>query len=247
MLKYILLGIIQGFTEFFPVSSSGHLVLAQKLLGISGEEISLSVVLHLGTVLSMLVFFHKDIIKALRSLRTLALIMVVTLITGIIGVSGKHFFEKLFTSPRLVSFALIFTGIILIAIRKFEKGRRENLFVSDAAALGLAQGLAIVPGISRAGMTISALLFMKVDRNTAFNFSFLASIPAVIGAAVLEAKEIGFALQGELKYFAAGFIFSFLFGLLALWLLKIILHRAKFHYFGYYCIFIAIVSLLLIR
>ena len=247
MIKYIVLGAIQGVTEFLPVSSSAHLIIMQKLLGINGNELALSIILHLGTSLALVIFFFKDILKLLRNLRLLLLIIVVTVITGIIGVSGKDFFEGLFTSTNLVAIALIFTGIILILTKKFMDAKRDNLGLKDAFILGITQGLAIIPGISRSGITISTLLSRKINRETSFRFSFLASIPAVFGAVILEAKKITFACNVDIKNFIVGFIFSLLTGILSLRLLKIVLAKAKFHYFGYYCIFIAIVTLLFLK
>lgn len=247
MLKYIILGIIQGLTEFLPVSSSGHLVIMQKVLGISGQELALSVVLHLGTVLALIIFFFKDILNLARNFRWLSLIIIVTIITGIIGLSGKDFFAQLFTSPRIVSISLICTGIILMLTRNFMFVKRSELSFKDAFILGITQGIAIIPGISRSGITISTLLFRRIDQETSFKFSFLASIPAVLGAAILEMKDIRIALKFEFMHFLIGFIFSFLTGLLALRLLKIILKQAKLYYFGYYCILIAIITLLFIK
>ncbi len=247
MLKFIVLGVIQGFTEFLPVSSSGHLVILQKVLGINGEELALSIVLHLGTLLSLIIFFFKDILKALRDIKLLSLIMVVTVITAAIGLLGKDLFEKLFSSHRFVAMALVFTGIILILTKKFVNAKRDILDIKDASILGLMQGVAIIPGISRSGITISTLLFMRVDKETSFRFSFLVSIPAILGATILEAKKIGFAFQGEFRNLLIGFIFSFLSGILALKILKIIIGKARLYYFGYYCITVAIFTLLFIK
>lgn len=244
MMKYMLLGIIQGLTEFFPVSSSGHLVIMQKLLGINGKEIALSIVLHLGTSFSLIIFFFKDILNMLRSIKLLSLVIIVTLITGIIGLSGKDFFEGLFSSPKLVAFALIITGIILILTKRFMDYKRDILNFKDAFILGITQAIAIIPGISRSGITISTLLFRKVNRQTSFKFSFLASIPAIFGATILEAKHINLALNTEFINFFIGFIFSLLSGILSLGILKIILNKAKLYYFGYYCIIVAIITLL---
>lgn len=247
MLKYIILGIIQGITEFLPVSSSAHLVIAQKLFAMRGEEVALSVVLHLGTCLALITFFFRDILRLFRDIKTLSLILVVTLITGIIGVAGKDFFESLFSSARLVAVALIFTGIILILTKKFMDAKRSDLNIKDAIILGLAQGLAIIPGISRSGTTVSALLFRKLDRQTCFRFSFLASIPAVLGAVILESKGISFSVQNNFRNYALGFIFSLIGGILSLWFFKMVLRKAKLHYFGYYCIIVAVITLLFIK
>lgn len=247
MLKYIILGIIQGITEFLPVSSSGHLVIMQRIFGITGNEVAVSIILHLGTTLALIVFFFKDILKLLRDIKSLSLIVIVTIITGIIGVSGKDFFEGLFVSVKPVAIALIFTGIILLITRKFMQGKRDNLTFKDALILGLTQGIAIIPGVSRSGITISTLLFRKINRDLSFKFSFLAAIPAVLGATLLEVKDIGFSFQGEAKNLLIGFIFSFGAGIFALKILEIILNKAKLYYFGYYCIIIAILTLIFIR
>jgi undecaprenyl-diphosphatase len=247
MIKYLFLGIIQGLTEFLPISSSGHLVIMQKILGLSGQEVILSVILHLGTTLALILFFFKDILKVLSNRRELLWIIIVTLITGIIGISGKEFFEVLFSSVNAVAIALIITGAILILTRGFMEGKRNNLQIKDAIILGLAQGVAIIPGISRSGITISTLLFRGLDKGISFKFSFLASIPAILGALLLEAREINSVLKANLINFTAGFIFSFLTGLISLGILKFILQRAKFYYFGYYCIIVAIVTLLFVK
>ncbi len=247
MLKYIVLGIIQGLTEFFPVSSSGHLVIMQRVFGLAEHAVAISVVLHLGTALALVIFFFKDILGLLRNIKLVAYIIIVTVITGIIGISGKSFFEKLFDSPRLVAFALIITGIALILTKKFMDAKRGSLNIKDALTLGLTQGAAIVPGISRSGITISTLLFRGLDKETSFKFSFLASIPAVFGAAILEGRDIGSACNIGVNNLIAGFIASLLTGILALVLLKIILKKAKLHYFGYYCIIISIITLVFVK
>lgn len=247
MLKYIILGIIQGITEFLPVSSSGHLVIVQKLIGVTQQAVVISIVLHLGTSLALIIFFFNDILNLLRNIRLLSYIIIVTVVTGIIGVSGKDFFEKLFNSPRLVAMALIVTGTILILTKKFMQAKRSALNIKDAFTLGLTQGFAIIPGISRSGITISTLLFRGLDRETSFRFSFLASIPAIFGAAILEAKDISLTSNMQVGNLIIGFIFSLLTGILSLRILKIILVKAKLHYFGYYCIIIAIITLLFIR
>jgi len=247
MLKYIFLGIVQGLTEFLPVSSSGHLVILQNILGIKGGGLALSVILHLGTAFALIIFFFKDILRLLRNIKLLSLILIVSIITGLIGILGKDFFESLFSAPRRVAIALIITGVILIVTKKFMDAKRNNLTIKDALVLGFTQAIAIIPGISRSGITISTLLFRKIDRDTSFKFSFLASIPVIFGAALLEAKKIKFALNTGTVNFFAGFMSSLLVGLIALWLVKIIISRAKLYYFGFYCIFVAVITLLFIK
>jgi len=247
MIKYIFLGVIQGLTEFLPVSSSGHLAVAQRLLGITGQEIAVSVILHLGTLVAMFIFFFQDILKLLRDFKKIFLILIVTLITGAIGILGKDFFEGLFSSPKLIALAWIITGTILILTRKSHSATRKNVSIKDAGILGLTQGMAIIPGLSRSGVTISTLLFRGLDRETSFKFSFLASMPAVLGAAILEGKDINFAFKAEPVNLLAGFLCSLVAGLLALGILRVVLNKAKLYYFGYYCLLIALVTLLIIR
>lgn len=247
MIKYILLGIIQGITEFFPVSSSGHLVIVQHILRINQNELAISVLLHLGTAFALLVFFFKDLLKLLNNFRLLMFLLVATIITGIIGILGKDFFEGLFSSTVPIAIALIITGTILILTKKFMKGFRNNINFKDAVILGFTQSIAIIPGISRSGITISTLLFRNIDRENSFRFSFLAAIPVIFGAAILEARKIDFVIKAEFANLLAGFMVSFLVGLLSLNFLKIILKKAKFYYFGYYCIIIGIITLIFIR
>jgi len=247
MFNYIILGIIQGITEFLPVSSSGHLVIIQRILGIVQDQVAISVVLHLGTAFALVVFFFKDILKLLTESRSLKLLFITTLITGIVGLWGKDFFESFFVSAVPVAIALIVNGFILILTKKFMKAKKDGLDYKDAAVLGLTQAIAIIPGISRSGITISTLLFRGINRESSFRFSFLAAIPVIFGAAIFEAKNIDLAMKTEMGNLLAGLITSFLVGIMSLKILKIILDKAKLYYFGYYCIIIGIVALLSIR
>jgi len=247
MVKYIFLGIIQGITEFLPVSSSGHLVIMQRLLGMTKDQVAVSVILHLGTAFALVVFFFKDLLKLLNNFRLLLLLFVATVITAVIGLLGKIFFESLFASTVPVALALIVTGLILIRTKMFMNGRNTGITFKDAAILGLMQSIAIIPGISRSGITISTLLSRGKDIENSFRFSFLAAIPVIFGAAIVEAKNIDFAMRAEIGNLLAGFIASFLFGVASINILKIVLKKAKLYYFGYYCIIAAIITLLFIR
>ena len=208
---------------------------------------AISVVLHLGTLLAVIILFWTDILKLLKNFKLLVLAVIVVVITGVIGVLGKDFFESLFGSPRLVGLAWIFTGLLLIFTKRITQFNRDKLEVKDALILGLAQGLAIVPGISRSGITISTLFYRKINRSLAFTFSFLVSIPVILGAAILEARKIELIPRTDILNLGIGFIFSFLVGLLALLILKKVINKAKFHYFGYYCILMAALTLLFIK
>ncbi|MCX5693712.1 MAG: undecaprenyl-diphosphate phosphatase [Candidatus Omnitrophica bacterium] len=239
MIKYIILGVIQGVSEFLPVSSSGHLVIAQKILNIQQHLVATSVVLHLGTLLAVVIFFRRDILNLFKDLKLFGQLCAVTVITGTIGVLGKDFFESLFSSARIVAIAWVFTGIMLLVTKKFTQLNKDKLQTKDVFILGLAQGLAIIPGVSRSGVTISTLFFRKINRQLAFSVSFLVSIPIILGAALLEARKIESLGQQDIVNLAAGLIFSFIFGMIALLALRSVINKAKFYYFGYYCLFMA--------
>jgi undecaprenyl-diphosphatase len=203
--------------------------------------------LLLGTLLAVVIFFWKDILNLLKNFKLLVLVALVVVITGAIGVLGKDFFEGLFNSTKLVGVAWVFTGLVLISTKSITQLNRDKLNVKDALILGLAQGLAIVPGVSRSGITISTLFFRKINRSLAFTFSFLVSIPIILGAAILEARKIEVIPKNDIINLGIGFIFSFIVGLGALLILRKVIDRAKFYYFGYYCILMAAVSWLFIK
>ena len=247
MIKYIILGVVQGLTEFLPVSSKGHLAVLERLFGLSEQGMAISIVMHLGTLVAVLIYFWRDIIAALRNKRVILFILAVTCITGVIGVLGKDFFESLFTSVKVVAFGWIATGVILLLTKRFANSERKTVNLKDAAILGFTQSIALIPGVSRSGITISTMLFCKIEKMTAFTMSFLVSVPAIAGAAVLEAKKIHFAVAGDPVPLAIGFFCSFAAGLFALWVLKRVIARAQFHFFAYYCFVLALVTLIWIK
>jgi len=263
----ILLAIVQGLTEFLPISSSGHLVLAQHLLGVTSPGVSLEVALHLGTLLSVIIVFFADIMglaraaismlldpsnrqsKSLLPYRRLLLLLIVGSVpTGLIGFFFADTFEFLFSSPRFVGYALIGTGIILSVSSK-KQGRRtlpEVTFV-DALWVGLAQGLAITPGISRSGTTIAAGLWRDFDRDTATRFSFLLSLPAILGAAALKTPELltDYAAH-PLWQVIVGIAISALVGIVAIKYLVAMLKRGKLRYFAYYTLLVGTLTILFV-
>lgn len=247
MVAYIILGIVQGLTEFLPVSSSGHLVIVQQLLGIDAPGVSLEIVLHAGTLLAVCLFFAPDILRFLRDKKLAGQVLAATAFTAAIGLAGKDLFESLFNSPVVVSAALGVTGVMLVLTRFFGRGSRARTTLADALWMGFAQGIAVTPGISRSGSTLAALMFRQVEKETAFRFSFIASIPAVAGVALLKCKDINEGLQAQPTHLIAGFICSFLIGLAALWLLRRMVARSRLHWFGYYCILVSVSGMIFLR
>ena len=264
--KSVLLGLVQGLTEFLPVSSSGHLVLFQHFLHFNAESpVTFSVVLHLGTLLSI-VFVYQIKIRELmlytfvacpRGIlkegfqktvweddrgRLVLFLIIGSIPTAIIGVLFKDVFEKLFTNALCVSIALIITGTMLYTT-KIIKPRAGKMRVRAALIVGCVQGLAITPGISRSGSTISAGMWAGLDRDFAADYSFLLSIPAVLGAMFLSLKDLSSQPLGNLPFLAMGFAVSFASGLLALKLLLHFVRRGKLHIFAWYCWGVGILSL----
>jgi len=243
----VLLGLLQGLTEFLPVSSSGHLVLAQSLLpGFRQPGVLFDVLLHGGTLGAVLVYFRREVGELLASLRPggdpshrrLALLLVVaTVPTGLIGVLFKDQLEALFHAPRAAAAMLLVTGVLLWVSEALARPRLglEGLGYGRALVVGVVQGLAIVPGISRSGSTIAAGTLLGIRGEDAARFSFLLSVPAVLGAVVLQARELGGVDPGALAVYAAGALAAFCAGLWAIRFLLAVIRRGRFRWFAVYC------------
>jgi undecaprenyl-diphosphatase len=253
----LILGVIQGLTEFLPVSSSGHLVIGSALLGLHEPSLLLDVLLHVGTLLPVLWLYRGEVLQMLaalgklpalrrglgldQGLRLLVCVFVATIPTGLLGVLLNDLFEKLFSSPRAVGLALLGTGAILLATllrRRVDEPADDegsaSLTPLKAVAVGFAQALAITPGISRSGTTIAASLLLGVHRETAARFSFLLSIPAILGATALHLRKATF--EPALPAFAAGALIAAVCGYLALRLIVRFVRQGRLHWFAVYVI-----------
>ena len=240
LLQAILLGIIQGLTEFLPISSSGHLVLFQKIFRVTEPTLTFGIVVHLGTLIAVFAVFWRDIVSLLRKpFQRLTLLLIAgTIPTAIIGVVFKDFFEEVFTSGRTLGFEFIVTGIVLFFADYLNRGYKdvEETSILDAAFVGLMQGAAILPAISRSGLTISGALFRNMERDFAARFSFLLSIPAILGAAVFDMKDLIETGVGNLDSasLGAGFIFAAIFGYISIKYMIGMLKKGKMRVFSYY-------------
>lgn len=249
-LKVILLAIVQGFTEFFPVSSSGHLLVFQKLLDFTTLPLVYDIFFHLGTLLAVAVYFFKDLKPlALRfyekdNARLLLLLAIASLPTALIGLLFKDAFEALFTRTSYLGLAFLFTAVVLLASRFLRLKKKVPDFAA-AFLIGIAQGIAIIPGVSRSGMTIAVALVLGLGFEFSFRFSFLLSIPAVLGALLLEAGEIPWG-GGHWPQLALAVLVAALAGFLALGLLKKIVVGDHFHRFAPYLIVLGALVLLFI-
>lgn len=240
LLKAIILGLIQGATEFLPVSSSGHLVIMQHYLKTADAGLAFDVLLHLATVLAVLVYFRRDLVELLRRPKSIGLLIVGSIPAGLAGVLLEDVFSRLFTSVTFVAGALIVTGVILwlaeeLSARVSRKKGFERISWGDALLVGVGQAVAITPGISRSGSTIATALALGIDREAAAKFSFLLSIPVILGAGLLQARNIlGTGLGLSWTPLLGGFAAAFLAGLLAISVLLAVLRRHSLKVFSFY-------------
>jgi len=249
MIAALILGIIQGFTEFFPVSSTAHLVLLPWFFKWEGEvnTLTFDVALHAGTLLALLLCFWRDWVGMLLHKRRLFyLIILASVPAGILGVLFNDVIEERFRSPYIISGALVAVGIVMFLSEKIFKHRSlENLNLTDAAVIGISQAVALVPGVSRSGITISAGLFRGLDRASSARFSFLLSTPIIAGAALLHAKKMLTGTEHyNLNLFMVGFAASAVTGFAALKFMMIYFKNHSLNAFVYYRFLLAAVIIL---
>ncbi len=248
-LKYVFLGIVQGLTEFLPVSSQGHLLVFERLLHLK-VNLAFDTVVHLGTALAAAVYFWRDIAQLFTGDRKMLwLILVATFFTGVIGLAFKDFFEALFSAFQYVGPFFIVTGIVILLGEWIGKGKKSEgqMNFMDAALIGLAQGAAIIPSLSRSATTISAALARDLDRRLAARFSFLVSIPAILGAGLVQSKAILKAGTLGIGFWPLflGFLAALISGWLAIKLFMEMIQRTSLRVFAYYCFAIGVAVLLL--
>ncbi|MFP4363545.1 MAG: undecaprenyl-diphosphate phosphatase [Spirochaetia bacterium] len=252
ILQAIIFGAIQGFTEFLPVSSSGHLLVLKELFELQSVPILFDVLLHVSTLVVVLIVFRKRIIDILVSmfrfvrresteddkgnLLLVPIILGATVLTAGIGLVIEYY--EFGQNPTVASICFLITGLVLVLIH-FTSGNREykELKPRDAFITGIAQGFGVLPGISRSGITISAALFSGIDREKAGEFSFLLSIPAILGAAILKLKDFDelMAVMSPVNLLV-GVIVSFIVGLFSVLLLLKLVKGGKLFFFSFYLI-----------
>jgi undecaprenyl-diphosphatase len=248
MIEALILGIVQGVTEFLPVSSTAHLILFPWFFNWSGEVDSLTfdVALHAGTLLALLLCFWKDWVElVLKKQKLFGLIILASIPVGIAGFLLNDMAEKYLRSPLLISLSLIAVGLIMLVSEKaFKYKGIEKTELKDAIIIGISQAVAIIPGVSRSGITISAGLFRGFEREAAARFSFLLSTPIIGGAALLHLKK-AFLNHGvpvhDYKLFAIGLIASFGTGVMAIKFLLGFLKKHPLNLFVYYRFLLAVV------
>lgn len=253
-----ILGLIQGLTEFLPVSSSGHLVLMQQLFGITEPVLTFDVAVHVGTLVAVCIYFFNDlvaIVKGLagsftaqfqrrsitaeekKSLQITALIILGLIPTAVIGLSFNQIAHTLYSSVFVVGCMLLITGTLLWMTQRTRPALQNTHHITWLKALGIGtiQGLAVLPGISRSGATIATALFLGMDRATAVRFSFLLSIPAILGAALLSLLDLDRSVNMDLGVVGVGMSVAAVTGYLALRWLVYMVQKGRLHHFAPYC------------
>jgi len=249
----LVLGLVQGLTEFLPVSSSGHLVVAEAVLGLRTPGVVVEVALHVATVAAVVVAYAGRLRELLVGLargaggawRFVGLLALASLPAGIVGVLFRDFFEAAFDSVALVGVNFLITGTVLWVAGRHRSGTRPEPGAAGAFGIGVAQAIAILPGISRSGTTVAAGIWAGVDPVRAAEFSFLMSLPAIAGAALLQIPDVvtagaAVAPAGPLLLSATAAMVS---GVVAIRLLVRLLARRAFHRFAPYCWTIGVATL----
>ena len=249
ILESIILGTIQGITEFLPISSSGHLIIFQSLLNVKQPGNDFEVLVHLGTLGSVIFVFYKDIFDLIKNIRSndsqnyINMIILGTIPAVVVGLYFKSYFDFLFEGINNVAIALIFTGSVLISTY-FIKRKDYKISFKMAFFIGVAQSIAIIPGISRSGMTISTAMLLGLSSKNAARFSFMLAIPAISGAGILTLIDFNGGFNLPTEVILTSLLSSFVVGIFSLKLLLNLLTVGKFHFFGLYCFVIGFITLI---
>ena len=258
IIQAIIIGLVQGLTEFLPVSSSAHLIFTQQALGLSDVGLAFDVLLHVGTLVAVVAYFFSDIISMIKGFflslidlkdgkfmeevrrdpyKKLAwLTIIATIPVGIVGVLFNDLVESLFTGITVPAFFLLITGCLLYVSQRMNSGGIDlsNITLKEALIMGCGQALAVMPGLSRSGTTIAAGLFSGLDKEFAAKFSFILSIPAILGAGVFQLKDLSGG-SVEIDACIAGFIVAVISGYLAISVLLKLIREKSLDIFAYYC------------
>ena len=253
LIDSIIFGALQGATEFLPISSSGHLILLANFFQVEFPTIVFEVVVHLGTLISILFIFRSDIIsiinkaKIKRDFQEIILISLATIPIALTGLIFKSNIETAFRSVVLVGVCMVITGIILGSTLFTSSIRKKNISLVSALIIGIMQAFALLPGISRSGITISTALWIGISKEEAGRFSFLIAIPAIIGSLILTLPDIinVISVEGSLFILIATLLSAFIIGLIALKILVRVLESGRLYLFSGYCIFAGVITLIL--
>jgi len=261
LLQALIAGVIQGLTEFLPVSSSGHLVIYGALFGdAGGSDLAFTVFLHIATLLAVIIIFRKDVWLLIRELigavadilkgkpnfktegrRFLLLVIIATIPAALLGVGIKVLgLDSALENIFLVAVMLIVTAVFMFLVDRFDSGvyTRKNAPFKTALGIGLFQAIAILPGLSRSGTTIFAGSMFGLKKEFAVKFAFILSIPAILGSAIMEIKDVAGAggLAAHPLNWVIGFVAAFICGLFSIVFIRVLMKSRKFYVFGIYCL-----------
>ncbi len=264
-LQAVLLGIVQGLTEFLPISSSGHLVLMKSILGFREDGIAFEIFVHFGTLLAIVTLYKKELWQIIvditrpisgrarpaepaqnGGIRLLLFLVIGTVPAGMLGLLLRDFFEKAFSSTTFVYGALIFTGLVLLSSRR-SPDATVPLDNFKSLVVGLVQVIAFFPGVSRSGTTISASLLLGISREESARFSFLLAVPLILGVTLIKSFEMldNPPTSDEISYFVAGSVAAYISGLWAIkWLVGVV-EKGRFDRFAYYCFAVGTIGLII--
>jgi len=249
-----ILGIIQAITEWFPVSSSGHLVLFQQLFGMKQPELFLDAMLHLGTVFSVIYLFRGKIARLIKGTfstekkydkekKQLVHLVIASVPIFLVGYYFHEDIALLFASTLTVGLALIVNGFFLLTLKYVRVLIKRPIDLKNSIAIGIAQALAIIPGISRSGITLTTALNLKIKKDDAIDFVFLLSIPAIVGAAFFETLNVG--TGNNIAPVVFGTIVAAVVGYFALKFVIHLIKSEKYYMFAYYCFIVGLITVVL--
>jgi len=248
LIQALILALAQGLTEFLPVSSSGHLVIIQNLFGFTNPPIFFDIMLHAGTLLAVMIFFRNDLISLVinwqKNIKFIIGLIIASIPAGIVGILLSSRLESIFSSTRLVGVTLLITGSILLLTRWFKTNKTNDIpTIRQSLFIGLFQAVAVLPGVSRSGSTISAGLYSGVSPSSAFRYSFFLAIPAILGALLMQFKDTPLN-SVDWGTIVLGFIVAALVGFISLNNLGRIIQKGKLYYFSFYCFTLGLICLL---
>lgn len=264
----LILGLVQGISEFLPISSTAHIIIASHLLGLSFPGLAMEVFLHLASVLAVVIYFHRDLIRLSTGafqhvvggsaspthrsqFYVCVYLLIATAITGMIGLTMEKFMGEGMKTPTVMGISLMVTAFFLVAIERFHRiGRRQEGDITwlDSVVIGLGQALAVIPGISRSGSTLITALYCGLERETAVRFSFILAIPVILGSSVLALRGFADGAFEGISIFAllVAFTVSFFASLAGIFWLIAFLKQSRLIYFAAYCLVLGVLCLTVI-
>tara|TARA_B100000945_G_scaffold301692_1_gene284682 strand:- start:1790 stop:2557 length:768 start_codon:yes stop_codon:yes gene_type:complete len=251
-IQALILGLVQGITEFLPISSSGHLVLSKHLLNIKESGILIEVALHFGTLIAIIIYYYNDLVDLSKdfvynrqnSRSYILKIIIATLPAIVVGLFLQNLIEEYFTIS-IIKITFFLTGIILMSTLFYSNNKSSNISIKQAVIIGLLQAFAILPGISRSGITISIAMLLGIKKEESARFSFYLAIPILSGAVLLQIYKINNIISINYLPLIIGIISSALTGYMVIdWLLSVI-YRGRFWFFSIYCIMLSIITIII--